>query len=187
MMLAATSAKIRIRTSCGAPTRSSRRGFVFLKQTAEQVARPDVQRTDGRCGLRVGSGMIRRAHVEWSVRSCSLKWRRSTRRTYSSRRRAKIRSRSRHSRRTRPTQRSRGIRVGRPDRLAAAAAPAAAESIVSRAEPLHAWSPSTPEFAPRVSLARHQQLTVDRGRRGARKLMPHLLHLRPRPDGVDSG
>jgi len=39
----------------GAQTRSSGRGLVFVEQSAEEVAPPDLSRVEGRCGRRVGS------------------------------------------------------------------------------------------------------------------------------------
>ena len=52
----------------GAQTRSSRRGFVFVEQAAEEVAPPDLQRMNHRCGRRIGSAAaIRRSQVERSV------------------------------------------------------------------------------------------------------------------------
>jgi len=39
----------------GAQTRSSCSGFVFVEHTAEEVAPPDLQWINGRCGRRIGS------------------------------------------------------------------------------------------------------------------------------------
>ena len=58
------------RIAWGAQTRSSRRGFVFVEQTAEEVAPPDLERIDGRCGRGIRlAAMIRRSQVECSVRT----------------------------------------------------------------------------------------------------------------------
>ena len=52
----------------GAQTRSSCRGLVFVEQTAEEVAPPDVSRVEDRCRRRIGSAAaIRRSQVERSV------------------------------------------------------------------------------------------------------------------------
>src|SRR6266511_2287687 len=54
--------------SWGAQTRSSRRGFVFVEQSAEKVAPSDLRRVKGRCGRRIGSAAaIRRLQVERAV------------------------------------------------------------------------------------------------------------------------
>jgi len=46
----------------GAQTRSSRRGFVFVEQSAAKVAPSDLRRVKGRCGRRIGSAAaIRRS------------------------------------------------------------------------------------------------------------------------------
>src|SRR6266545_1947830 len=52
----------------GAQTRSSRRGFVFVEQAAEEVAPPDPERIKRRCRRRIGSAAaLRRSQVERSV------------------------------------------------------------------------------------------------------------------------
>jgi hypothetical protein len=54
----------------GAQTRSSRRSFVFVEQSAEEVAPPDVTHVEGRCGRRiVSAAAVRRSQVERSVRT----------------------------------------------------------------------------------------------------------------------
>jgi hypothetical protein len=58
------------RKAWGAQTRSSRRGFVFVEQSAEEVAPSDLKRVNGRRGQRIGSvAAIRRSQVERSVRT----------------------------------------------------------------------------------------------------------------------
>src|SRR6266571_3445519 len=58
----------RVLKAWGAHTRSSRRGFVFVEQSAEEVAPPDLQRMNYRCRRRIGSAAaIRRSQVERSV------------------------------------------------------------------------------------------------------------------------
>ena len=52
----------------GAQIRPSRRSFVFVEQSAEEVAPPDVRRMEGRYGRSiVSAAAIRRSQVERSV------------------------------------------------------------------------------------------------------------------------
>jgi hypothetical protein len=52
----------------GVQTRSSCRGLVFVEESAEEVAPPDLQRMNSRCGRRIGSAAaVRRSQVERSV------------------------------------------------------------------------------------------------------------------------
>ena len=54
----------------GAQTRSSRRRFVFVNESAEEVASPHLQRINRRCGQRIGSAAaIRGLQIERSVRT----------------------------------------------------------------------------------------------------------------------
>jgi hypothetical protein len=55
-------------SASGAQTRSSRRGFVFVEEAAEEVAPPDLQRMKGRRVHAIGSAAAnRRPQVERSV------------------------------------------------------------------------------------------------------------------------
>src|SRR5215211_3498340 len=54
----------------GAQTRSSRRRFVFVNESAEEGASPDLQRISRRCGRRIGSAAaIRGSQIKRSVRT----------------------------------------------------------------------------------------------------------------------